>query len=116
MTIKAITRVASAGVALALFAGLPAAAGELRGEAVIACENGHSYPLVPIAVSDAGDIVTARLYTTPRHGVHVRLIPMGEGYRYAGAGVWLDGIRTKGVLNFDKAVAVACEVTPSVAW
>lgn len=105
--------VAVAGLALASGA---ASADRLRAEAAISCENGHTYPLVPIAVSDAGDVVTARLYTAPRRSTHVRLIPMGSGYRYAGRGIWLDGVRGQGVLNFGKSVAVACEVTPTLSW
>ena len=105
--------VAVAGLA---WASGSAAADRLRTEATISCENGHTYPLVPIAVSDAGDVVTARLITAPRRSTHVRLIPMGSGYRYAGRGIWLDGIRGQGVLNFGKMVAVACDVTPSVSW
>ena len=95
-------------------ASLPAVAGPLAATTTISCENGRTYALVPTAISDAGDIVTARLYTTPRHGVAVRLIPMGEGYRYAGRGIWLDGIRGQAMLNFGKSVATACEVAPSL--
>jgi hypothetical protein len=105
--------VAVAGLALT---SVSAAAGRLHADTTITCENGRTYPLVPIAVSDAGDVVTAKLYTAPRRATHVRLIPMGSGYRYAGRGLWLDGVREQGVLNFGKSAAVACVVTPSVAW
>ena len=45
-------------------------------EIVFTCENGHTYPLCPIAVSVAGEVVTASLYTG-RGSTHVRMIPMG---------------------------------------
>jgi hypothetical protein len=110
-TLAAVT----AGIAAVLVA-TSAGAGGGRPAATVSCENGRTYAFVPAAVSDAGDVVTARLYTSPRHGVAVRLIPMGAGYRYAGRGIWLDGIRGQAVLNFGKSSAVACDVTPLVAW
>jgi hypothetical protein len=76
----------------------------------VACANGHHYPLRARAISPAGELVTGYLYTRPGRGVHVRLIPMGRGYRYAGRGIWLDGIREVAVLNFGKRHAVACTV------
>lgn len=76
-------------------------------ELVFTCENGKQYPLCPIAVSVAGEVVTASLHTG--HGAtHVRLIPMGVGYRYAGHGVWLDGFRENALLNFGKHSQIAC--------
>src|ERR1700751_48104 len=57
---------------------------------VFACENGRPIALCPIAVSVVGEVVTASLHTG-QGGTHVRLVPMGVGYRYAGRGVWLDG-------------------------
>jgi hypothetical protein len=44
--------------------------------------------------------------------MHVRLIPMGDGYRYAGRGVWLDGIRGDATLHFGQHRAVDCLVSP----
>lgn len=82
-------------------------------EIVLTCENGKNYPLCPIAVSIAGEIVTASLYTSPRGATKVRMIPMGVGYRYAGVGVWFDGLRDEALLNFGKRRAVACEVNRS---
>lgn len=61
-------------------------------------------------VTDSGDVVTGHLYLRPDRGVHVRLIPMGDGYRYAGRGVWLDGIRDHAWLYFGKHRRVACLV------
>jgi hypothetical protein len=74
---------------------------------VFVCENGREYPLCPIAVTVAGEVVTASFHTG--HGSsHVRLIPMGVGYRYAGQGIWLDGFRQNALLNFGKHSQVAC--------
>ena len=77
----------------------------------LACENGRDYPLRPLAVSREGDLVTGYLLTTGHgRGVHVRLIPMGSGYRYAGPGVWFDGMRQQAVLNWGRPDEVPCKV------
>ena len=86
----------------------PAAA---HGKMWLACENGREYPIRPIAVSRENDLVTGYMLMTGRgHGVHMRLIPMGSGYRYAGAGVWFDGLRGNAVLNWGTAGEVPCKV------
>jgi hypothetical protein len=95
---------------LAVTARTPAAAGGLCASFVISCQNGHDYALCPIAVSDAGEVVTAHLALRPRHGIHVRLVPMGVGYRYIAPGIWLDGVRGEAILNFGKYNSVACTV------
>ena len=119
-------------VATALFTGFaflagpqPAAAADLGimasgprsvgscSEIVFTCENGRTYPLCPIAVSVVGEVVTASLYTGHRGATHVRLIPMGVGYRYAGRGIWLDGFRENALLNFGKNSQVACTIQHS---
>jgi hypothetical protein len=82
-------------------------------EIVFSCENGREYPLCPIAVSVVGEVVTASLFTSPRSSMHVRLVPMGVGYRYAGRGVWLDGFRGNALLNFGKHNQVACTIQSS---
>ena len=82
-------------------------------EIVFTCENGRQYPLCPIAVSVVGEVVTASLHTGPRGGTHVRMIPMGVGYRYAGRGVWLDGFRDNALLNFGKHSQIACTIQRS---
>lgn len=82
-------------------------------EIVLTCENGRDYPICPIAVSVAGELVTARLYTAPHSATYVRLVPMGVGYRYAGKGIWLDGLRGNAQLNFGKNNSVACSVSLS---
>ena len=79
-------------------------------EIVFTCENGRQYPLCPIAVSVFGEVVTASLYTAPYSPTHVRLIPMGVGYRYAGPGIWLDGYRENALLNFGTHSQVACTI------
>lgn len=76
----------------------------------ITCQDGADYVLRSGPVSIPGDVVTARLFLTPRHGVPVRLIPMGMGYRYAGRGVWLDGIREHALLYRTKYAPVPCIV------
>ena len=78
---------------------------------VLSCENGRDYPFCPRAISEFGDVVTGTLMTAPHPGVHVRLIPMGAGYRYAGRGIWFDGDQNAAVLNFGKHKSVACTVT-----
>jgi hypothetical protein len=82
-------------------------------EIVFTCENGRTYPLCPIAVSVVGEVVTASLYTGHRGATHVRMIPMGVGYRYAGRGVWLDGFRENALLNFGKNSQIACTIQHS---
>lgn len=94
--------------------GIVPRAGAVMGscaEVVLSCEDGRQYPLCPIAVSLSGDIVTANLHTG-RGVSHVRLVPMGVGYRYAGRGIWVDGLRENAIINFGKHSSVACIVTP----
>jgi hypothetical protein len=98
--------------AVAADLGLMAGPGGSCSEIVFVCENGQQYPLCPIAVSVAGEVVTASLFTG-RHAAHVRLIPMGVGYRYAGRGIWLDGFRENALLNFGKHSQVACSIARS---
>jgi hypothetical protein len=82
-------------------------------EIVFTCENGRAYPLCPIAVTVAGEVVTASLHLGHGGATHVRLVPMGVGYRYAGRGVWLDGFRQNALLNFGKNTQVACTIEHS---
>jgi hypothetical protein len=77
----------------------------------LACEDGRNYPIQPLAVSRENDLVTGYLLKTGTgHAVHLRLMPMGTGYRYAGPGVWFDGLRGEAVLNWGRADAVSCSV------
>lgn len=80
----------------------------------LSCSNGRSYALTPRAVAYDGDVVTGYLHLSPRRSVHVRLVPMGVGYRYAGLGIWLDGVRGEAVLHFGKHRAVDCSVSPAL--
>jgi hypothetical protein len=80
------------------------------GSIALSCENGRVYPLRVRAVSDFGEIVTGYLALGPRHAVYVRLVPMGDGYRYAGRGIWFDGKRELAVLYLGKHRAVNCVV------
>ncbi len=97
---------------LGLITSGPSAAGSCS-EIVFTCENGREYPLCPIAVTVAGEVVTASLYTGRHSATHVRLIPMGVGYRYAGNGIWLDGFRENALLNFGKHNQIACTIQHS---
>ncbi len=77
----------------------------------LACENGRNYPLQPMAVSRENDIVTGYLLQTEiGRSVRLRLVPMGNGYRYAGPGIWFDGVRGEAVLNWGRPNEVPCAV------
>jgi hypothetical protein len=102
--------VAGAMLATAILGAAPASAGGTCSELQLQCENGRTYPLCPIAVSDVGEVVTGHLVTAPRRGIHVRLVPMGQGYRYIGRGVWFDGVREDGLLYFGNNQPIACKV------
>ena len=102
----------AAAADLGLMTSGPAAVGSCS-EIVFTCDNGQQYPLCPIAVSIAGEVVTGALYTGHRYATHVRMIPMGVGYRYAGRGIWLDGFRENALLNFGKHTQVACTIAHS---
>ena len=98
------------GVAVAAPAAF--ADGLLPGAAFsVDCQDGAVYRLTSGRVTEPGDIVVARLHLSPHHAMPVRLIPMGEGYRYAGRGVWLDGIREHALLYRGKYNPVACIVS-----
>ena len=102
----------AAAADLGIMTSGPSAVGRCS-EIVFICENGRSYPLCPIAVSVVGEVVTASLYTGHRGATHVRMIPMGVCYRYAGRGVWLDGFRENALLNFGKNSQIACTIQHS---
>jgi hypothetical protein len=54
--------------------------------------------------------VTGYLLRTHNQTHYMRLIPMGEGYRYSGVGIWLDGVREAAILNFGPHRSVACRL------
>jgi hypothetical protein len=89
--------------------GYPAPA-YASGAIALSCENGRVYPFRVRSVSDFGEIVTGSLSIRPRHAVHMRLIPMGDGYRYAGRGIWFDGKRETAILYFGKHGGVSCTI------
>lgn len=99
-----VAAIAVAGPARA--GGLVAAGAPLS----LACENGAEYPIQPRAVAIDGDLVTGYLHLSPRRAVHIRLIPMGVGYRYAGRGLWFDGTRGAALLYLDKHHPIPCRV------
>jgi hypothetical protein len=78
---------------------------------VLSCDNGRDYPFCPRAVSPEGDVVTGTLSLAPRSAVKMRLIPMGTGYRYAGRGIWFDGMQDQALLFLRKDAAVSCSVS-----
>lgn len=119
-SIKISTLAVACGFALALpmgaqsaDLGLTPAGGAVRGscsEVALSCENGRQYPVCPIGVSVAGEIVTATLQLAPTRSAYVRLVPMGVGYRYIGKGFWFDGLRDNALLHLDKDSTVSCTV------
>ena len=78
---------------------------------VLACDNGHSYPIHARAVTVDGDMVTGYISTGRGHHIHIRLVPMGVGYRYIAPGLWADGVGTEAALNFGPRHSVACTVS-----
>lgn len=108
MTRRLLTWTAAATLALALVTPSIAHA---QADFVASCENGRTYPIRARAVTVDGDLVTGYLYTGHHRGAHIRLVPMGAGYRYITRGVWLDGWRSDAELNFGPHKALACTVT-----
>jgi hypothetical protein len=115
---KAIRVIAISSVAYAVLLGatsiaqadgiaVPARAAAYCNPIRLACENARTYGLCPIGVTDVGELVTATLTPGPHY---VREIPMRDGYRYAGRGIWFDGKGTVGRLFFGPARSVACTV------
>lgn len=105
------------GCAIAMGAGRDASADEgmlpiapSGASFVVACENGANYMLQSDPVTYGGDVITGRFYFAPHRAAKVRLIPMGIGYRYAGKGFWLDGVRNRALLFLHKNRPVACNV------
>lgn len=78
---------------------------------VLSCDNGRDYPFCPRAVSPEGDVVTGTLSLAPHSAVRMRLIPMGVGYRYAGRGIWFDGMQDQALLFLHKNASVSCTVS-----
>jgi len=105
-----------AGTAVGADMGVSPASGYSGYRMWLACENGRDYPIRPLAISREYDLVTGYvLYTGRGRGIHMRLVPMGSGYRYEGGGVWFDGLRGNAVLNWGRRDAVLCEVHQETA-
>lgn len=79
------------------------------GRFVLTCENGANYPFLARSISEIGEVVTGYI-GIGRRPVHVRLIPMGDGYRYAGYNLWFDGKDDVAILYFGKTSAVRCTI------
>lgn len=77
----------------------------------VACANGGNYVLESGPVAEPGQIVTARFRFNSHHVAPVRLIPMGNGYRYAGQTFWIDGIRDQALLYLSKYDPIPCSVS-----
>ncbi len=105
------TCIGGAALALAVSGPMAATAHPLPPDYLLSCENGRTSPIRARAVTVDGDLVTGYLYTGRHRGAHIRLVPMGAGYRYITRGVWVDGWRGDAELNFGKHRALACTVT-----
>ena len=112
MALRRLALVAVLGLSAGLLAAstAPVRAGGYCSDMALTCENGQTYPFCPIAVSDEGEIVTARLVLRPGRGLHMRLMPLGIGYRYARRGVCFNGVRQNATLHFATHSAVQCSV------
>ena len=108
MVLRLLTVVAVLG--MGLMAPQTSQAGGVCTGLRLTCENGRTYPLCPIAVSEEGELVTGNLALGPGRGVHVRLVPMWVGYRYLGRGVWFDGLRGDATLFLGTDRAISCAV------
>jgi hypothetical protein len=100
--------IAMSSIVMTILASAPARAA--RHDFLLSCDNGRSYPIRADAVSDQGDLVTGHIAIGPGRWTHIRLIPMGFGYRYAAPGLWLDGVRGDAELNFGKHPSTACTI------
>ena len=113
MTVMARAAIVAATLACLMSPALAKTGWLAQDQLTLSCENGRQYPLQPRAVSVVGDVVTGYLVISPRQRIHMRLIPMGDGYRYAGRGVWFDGIRGDAQLFHGPSRSMACSVIGS---
>ena len=108
------TWLTSATVVGALTAGLlvstGASARSPQTDFALSCENGRTYPIQARAVTDQGDLVTGYVWVGRGRPAHIRLVPMGAGYRYAAHGIWFEGKRQDAILSFGPDKTLACEV------
>ncbi len=101
----------TAGAVFMLAMVTPSMARSLPPDYLLSCDNGRTYPIQARAVTVDGDLVTGYLHTGRHHAAHIRLVPMGAGYRYITRGVWVDGWRGDAELNFGPRRTVACTAT-----
>jgi hypothetical protein len=101
-----------AAIALAFSAGSAIAAADGTTEnQTLTCDNGRIYQIRVRAVSEAGELVTGYIVIGPRKRTYFRLVPMGNGYRYAGNGFWFDGVRNMAQLTLGRNNTTACTVS-----
>jgi hypothetical protein len=101
---------AGAAFVLALMAPL-ASAHAMPPDYLLSCENGRTYQVRARAVTVNGELVTGYLYTGRHRGAHIRLVPMGDGYRYIAHGPYFEGWRADAEINFRKHHPIACTVS-----
>src|SRR5262249_62144555 len=111
---RVLTAAVFVGCALSAKTGLAADLGLVTkapvgtcSELVFSCENGRQYPLCPIAVTVAGEVVTASLHTG-YGGAPVGVVSLGGGDPPAGGGGWGGGVSAEGLLGF-------CQRTPTAS-
>lgn len=85
-------------------------AGAQPGDVQVVCEGNQNFVLSPHAITLDGEIVTGYILSGPGRTQHVRLIPMGNGYRYSGIGIWLDGVRDTATMSFGPDRLISCKV------
>jgi hypothetical protein len=107
---KAGRFLALAGAAAVCCASVFTPAHAVADDLTLSCSNGHRYYFRPQARTVRDEIVTAHLVVAPRRWIKMRLVPMGDGYRYAGRGVWLDGVGPVATLEFWKRPALSCTI------
>jgi hypothetical protein len=78
---------------------------------LLSCENGRTYPIRARAVTVDGDLVTGYVWTHRGRGAHIRIVPMGAGYRYIAPGLWIDGWRADAEMNFGPTRSIPCTVS-----
>ena len=78
---------------------------------LLSCANGRTYPIRARAVTVDGDLVTGYVWTHRGRGPHIRLVPMGAGYRYIARGLWIDGWRADAEMNFGHPTSIPCTVS-----
>ena len=107
---KAGRLLALAGAAVIWGVSTMAPAHAMERGIAVSCSNGHTYYFRPYARTVRDEIVTGQLVLAPHRRVKMRLIPKGDGYRYAGRGVWLDGVGPVATLVIWKGAPLSCVI------